>query len=312
MPQAWEGEGGCANALTRLIAGHAAMSPFALEEPASLAEALALLDPDDPEVRAIAGGTALMLMMKSGLYRPHRLVSLRRLGLALTGIRAAAEGGLEIGAMVRLAEIERSAAVRTAAPVIAETLLTHSNVRVRNVATIGGNLAHADPHMDLPPVLIALGATVRIAGPAGERVVAVEDMFTGYLETVLANNELITGVSIPSQTGRRATYAKITARTADDWPALGLAVSVNAEDGVVRDARVAIGAATETARRLPQAEAALAGRAVNDATLGEAGRAAAAEAPVVADHHGSAAYKRVLIEVHLQRALRRALGGALR
>lgn len=288
------------------------MSPFALEEPASLAEALALLDPDDPEVRAIAGGTALMLMMKSGLYRPRRLVSLRRLGPALTGIRAAANGGLEIGAMVRLAEIERSAAISAAAPVIAETLLTHSNVRVRNVATLGGNLAHGDPHMDLPPVLIALGATVRVAGTSGERTVAVEDLFTGYLETVLANNELITAVSIPPQASRRATYAKITARTADDWPALGLAVSVRAEDGAVRDARIAIGAATETARRLPQAEAALAGRAVNDTTLRDAGRTAAAEAPVVADHHGSAAYKRVLIGVHLQRALRRVLDGALR
>ena len=288
------------------------MSPFALEEPASLAEALALLDPDDPGARAIAGGTALMLMMKSGLYRPQRLVSLRRLGPALTGIHTAADGGIEIGAMVRLADIERSGKVRAAAPVIAETLLTHSNVRVRNVATLGGNLAHADPHMDLPPVLIALGATVRVTGPAGERSIAIEDLVTGYLETVLANNELITAVSIPPQTGRRATYAKVTARTADDWPALGLAVSVHAEDGVVRDARIAIGAATETARRLPQAEAALAGRAVTDAALREAGRAAAAEAPVVADHHGSAAYKRVLIEVHLQRALRRVLDGAAR
>jgi len=288
------------------------MSPFALEEPASVAEALAMLDQDDPGVRAIAGGTALMLMMKSGLYRPRRLVSLRRLGPALTGIQATADGRLEIGAMVRLAEIERSAAVRMAAPVIAETLLTHSNVRVRNVATIGGNLAHADPHMDLPPVLIALGATVRVAGPSGERVVACEDLFTGYLETVLANNELITAVSIPPQTGRHAVYVKCTARTADDWPALGLAVSVRAEDGILHDARIAIGAATETARRLPQAEATLAGRAVSDATLREAGRAAAAEALVVADHHGSAAYKRVLIEVHLQRALRRALDGAAR
>ncbi|HYU13105.1 MAG TPA: FAD binding domain-containing protein [Stellaceae bacterium] len=288
------------------------MSPFALEEPASLAEALALLDPDDPAVRAIAGGTALMLMMKSGLYQPQRLVSLRRLGPALTGIRAAADGGLDIGAMVRLAEIERSAAVRAAAPVIADTLLTHSNVRVRNVATLGGNLAHADPHMDLPPVLIALGASVRIAGPGGERVIMVEDLFTGYLETVLANNELITAVSIPPQAAWRAVYAKCTARTADDWPALGLAVSVHAEDGQLRDARLAIGAATETARRLPAAEAALAGRAIDDATLREAGRAAAAEAPVVADHHGSAAYKRVLIEVHLRRALRRVLDGGLR
>src|SRR5207248_6113418 len=199
-----------------------------------------------------------------------------------------------------------------AAPVIPETLLTHSNVRVRNVATLGGNLAHGDPHMDLPPVLIALGASVRIAGPAGQREIAVEDLVTGYLETALANNELITAVSIPPQTGRRATYAKITARTADDWPALGLAVSVRAADGIVHDSRIAIGAATETARRLPQAEAALAGRAIGDATLREAGRAAAAEASVVADHHGTAAYKRVLIEVHLQRALRRVLNGAPR
>jgi carbon-monoxide dehydrogenase medium subunit len=288
------------------------MSPFALEEPASLAEALALLDPDDPAVRAIAGGTALMLMMKSGLYRPQRLVSLRRLGPALTGINAAADGGVEIGAMVRLAEIERSLAIREAAPVIADTLLTHSNVRVRNVATLGGNLAHADPHMDLPPVLIALGASLRIAGPGGERSVMVEDLFTGYLETVLANNELITAVAIPSQAGRCAVYVKCTARTADDWPALGLAGSVRAEGGQVRDARIAIGAATETAIRLPVAEAVLAGRAIDDALLREAGRAAAAEAPVVADHHGSAAYKRVLIEVHLQRALRRVLDGALR
>jgi aerobic carbon-monoxide dehydrogenase medium subunit len=129
---------------------------------------------------------------------------------------------------------------------------------------------------------------------------------------VLANNELITSVAVPSPAGRRAVYVKCTARTADDWPALGLAVSVKAEEGQVREAGIAIGAATETARRLPQAEAVLAGRAIDDALLREAGRAAAAEAPVVADHHGSAAYKRVLIEVHLQRALRRALDGAVR
>ena len=288
------------------------MNPFVLEEPASLAEALQLLDPDDPEVRAIAGGTALMLMMKSGLYRPKRLVSLRRLGPALTGIRAAADGGLEIGALARLRDIERSDAVRAAAPVIPETLLTHSNVRVRNVATLGGNLAHGDPHMDLPSVLIALGATVRVAGAGVEREILVEDLVTGYLETTLANNELITAVAIPPQTGRRSMYVKCTARTADDWPALGLAVSVRVANGIVQDARIAIGAATETARRLPQAEAALVGRAISDAVLRDAGHAAAAEAPVVADHHGSASYKLVLIEVHLQRALRRVLNGAPR
>ena len=288
------------------------MSPFALEEPASLGEALQLLDPDDPQVRAIAGGTALMLMLKSELYRPKRLVSLRRLEPTLTGIHVLANGGLEIGAMARLRDIERSDPVCAAAPVIPEALLTHSNVRVRNVATLGGNLAHGDPHMDLPPVLIALGASVRIAGPTGQREIAVEDLVTGYLETALANNELITAVVIPPQTGRRSMYVKCTARTADDWPALGLAISVRAENGVVHDARLAIGAATETARRLPKAEAALAGRAINDAVLRDVGHAAAAEASVVADHHGSASYKRILIEVHLLRALRRVLEVAVR
>jgi carbon-monoxide dehydrogenase medium subunit len=278
------------------------MTPFELVEPGSLAEALALLDPDDPDVRPIAGGTALMLMMKSGLYRPQRLISLRALGLRFTGIAATPEGGLAIGAMVRLAEVERSAAVRHAAPVLAETLLTHSNVRVRNIATIGGNLAHGDPHMDLPPVLIALGATVRAVGPGGERDIPIEALVTGYMTTVLGNDELITALHVPPQSGRRAAYAKITARSADDWPALGIAVSVGASD-----ARIAIGAATETAMRLPQTEMLLAGRRIDDALLREAGKCAAAEAPVVADLHGSAAYKRVLVEVHLRRALQKAL-----
>jgi carbon-monoxide dehydrogenase medium subunit len=278
------------------------MTPFELVEPATIGEALALLDPDDPDVRPIAGGTALMLMMKSGLYRPRRLVSLRALAPALTRIAANPDGGLEIGAMVRLAEIERSDAVRRAAPVIVGTLLTHSNVRVRNVATIGGNLAHADPHMDLPPVLIALGADVRVIGPKGTRSIAIEDFFKGYMETALANNELIGMVMVPPQTGRKAAYEKMTARSADDWPALGIAVSVG-----VADVRIAVGAATETAMRLTQTEALLAGRRLDDKLLREAGRCAAAEAPVVGDLHGSASYKRVLVEVHLRRALQKAL-----
>ncbi len=278
------------------------MTPFELVEPNSLGEALALLDPDDPDVRPIAGGTALMLMMKSGLYRPQRLVRLRALGPALTSVAATPDGGLEIGAMARLSQIERSDAVRRAAPVIADTLLTHSNVRVRNVATIGGNLAHADPHMDLPPVLIALGASVRAVGPGGARDIPVEILLTGYMTTVLGNDELITALHVPPQTGRKSAYDKVTARSADDWPALGIAVSIGSAD-----VRIAIGAATETAMRLPQTEALLAGRQLDDALLREAGRCAAAEAPVVGDLHGSASYKRVLVEVHLRRALQKAL-----
>jgi aerobic carbon-monoxide dehydrogenase medium subunit len=281
------------------------MIPFELKEPASLGEAVALLDPDDPAVRPIAGGTALMLMMKSGLYQPRRLVSLRALGPGIAAIRETADGGLEIGAMVRLGALERAAEIRRAAPVIAETLVTHSNVRVRNVATIGGNLAHGDPHMDLPPVLIALGAVVTAAGPGGERRIAVEDLVTGYMETALGGDELITALHIPAQRSRRAGYIKVTARSADDWPALGVAVSAAVAGAAAREPRIAIGAATERAMRLPGAEAALAA----GASPREVGQAAAAEAPVIADHHGSAAYKRVLVGVYVERALKRVLAG---
>ena len=278
------------------------MTAFELVEPSSLGEALGLLDPDDPAVRPIAGGTALILMIKTGLYQPRRLVSLRALGPALTKISVAADGGLIIGAMVRLTQTERSVLVREVAPVVADALLTHSNIRVRNVATVGGNLAHGDPHMDLPPLLIALGASVRAAGPGGERDIPVEELITGYMATVLRNDELIVALHVPPQTGRRTAYAKITARTADDWPALGIAASIGAAE-----VRIAIGAATEIPMRLKQTEALLAGRRIDDALLREAGRCAAAEAPVIGDQHGSAAYKRVLVEVHLRRALQKAL-----
>ena len=279
---------------------------FELCEPESLSEALALLDPDDPAVRPIAGGTALMLMIKSGLFRPKRLISLRRIRDGLAEIRPDPQGALRLGAMVRLSQLERSDAVRQAASVIAATLRTHSNVRVRNVATVGGNLGHGDPHMDLPPVLIAVGAEVEAASPRGRRHIAVEDLFAGYFETVLANDEVITELVVPPR--RRAVYVKCTARAADDWPALGIAVAVEGDGARLTEARVAIGAATERAMRLRSAEAVLTGGAVSEALIREAGRAAAAEAPVVSDEHGSAAYKRELVAVHLRRAIAGVLG----
>jgi carbon-monoxide dehydrogenase medium subunit len=284
------------------------MSPFELAEPSSLGQALALLDPNDSDVRPFAGGTALMLMMKSGLYVPRRLISLRRVADGIDGIRSVAGDTLEIGAMVRLSALQHAPQVRRAAPSIAETLLTHSNVRVRNVATIGGNLAHADPHMDLPPLLMALGASVRVAGPNGERTIAVEDLFVSYLETVLAGDELIVALLLPPQHGRHATYLKCTARAADDWPALGIAAALATQDGVAREVRIAIGAATATAMRLRGAEAVLEGSHPEDSLLRQAARVAAAEAPVVADQHGSAAYKRQLVEVYVRRALLKVAG----
>src|SRR5262245_22491872 len=122
------------------------MIPFELAEPTSLAAALRLLDPDDDTVRPVAGGTALMLMMKAGVFRPAKLVSLRKIERKYSTI-VAGRDGLTIGAMTTLSELERSAEVRRQAPLITRTCLTLSNIRVRNVATVGGALAHGDPHM---------------------------------------------------------------------------------------------------------------------------------------------------------------------
>ena len=283
------------------------MTPFELHEPTSLPEAIALLDPDDASVRPIAGGTALMLMMKAGVFRPRRLVSLRKLGERYARIAAGADGALAIGAMTPLAAVERSVEVARAAPVIARAMRRLSNIRVRNVATVGGNLAHGDPHMDLPPVLIALGAEVAVIGPKGERTIAVEKLFAGYFETVLAKNELIAELRIPAQGTARAAYLKVTTGSAEDWPALGVAVALEAEARAVKSARVVVSAATEKATRIAAAEKALAGATVDDKILARAGDAAAAEVECISDVRGSAAYKRELVRVYVARAVRRAL-----
>jgi carbon-monoxide dehydrogenase medium subunit len=286
------------------------VTPFELLEPASLKEAIALIDPDDPDVRPIAGGTALMLMMKAGVFRPRRLVSLRKLGDGFTGIAASSSGELTIGAMAPLASLEHSSDVARHAPVITRAMKRLSNVRVRNVATVGGALAHGDPHMDLPPVLMALGASVTITGAEGERTLPIEDLLIGYYETALAKNELITAVRIPAQGAARAVYCKVTAGTADDWPALGVAVAVTAEGSRVTSARIVVSAATTKATRLMAAEKALIGADADDGTLKKVAAAAVDEADIMADVRGSASYKRELLRVYAVRALRAAIGGA--
>src|SRR5690242_8867075 len=151
------------------------MSSFEIVEPTTVEEAFRFLAEDDPAIRPIAGGTALMLMMKAQVFRPVRLVSLRALGDHFTGIVPSRDGAaIRIGAMTTFSALERSADIRRCFPVIAETMRTLANVRVRNVATVGGNLAHADPHLDLPPVWIALGAEAVIVSPGRERTVPVE------------------------------------------------------------------------------------------------------------------------------------------
>ena len=182
-------------------------------------------------------------------------------------------------------------------------------MRVRNVATVGGALAHGDPHMDLPPVLMALGAKITIVGPKGERSLALEDLFSGYYETVLEQNELIAEVHVPAQGSKKAAYMKVTTGSADDWPALGVAVALEADGKAVKSARVVASAATTKATRLASVEAALAGATVDDKVLANAGDAAADEAEILPDVRGSVPYKRELLRVYVRRAVRAALDG---
>ncbi len=283
------------------------MKSFELMEPATLDEAVALLDPEDAGVRAIAGGTALMLMMKARLFQPVRLVSLRRVNGALRGVRAAGRGGLTIGAMTTLTELERSPEVRAAIPVMARALRTLSNVRIRNVATLGGHLAHGDPHMDLPPILITLGARVRAVSRRGERWIDMAGLFVGYYESAVARDELITEIEVPAQpAGVHTWYAKFAALSADDWPSVGVAVWFRTESGRIAEARIAVSAATERPMRVAAAERALAGEAPTPAAFAAAADAAAEAVDPLADIRGSAAYKREMVRVHTRRALTQA------
>ncbi len=257
------------------------MSPFELTEPRTLREAFAALAAED--ARPMAGGTALMLMMKAGVLRPTRLVSLGKLQLEKIELQ---EGALRAGAMTTLRALEKSDVVRKGWPVITRTLRTLSNVRVRNVATLGGHLAHGDPHTDLPPLLSALGATVTIAGPAGERRPPVEALYRGYPETTLKKGELITQVQVPALGKKRAAYLKCTTRSADDWPALGVAVVLEGDEPTI-----VVSAATDKPTRLASPQA-------------------AEDLRIEGDLHGSAAYKKQLLRVYLKRAMDEARGFA--
>ena len=280
------------------------MASFELVEPRSIQEAFDLLDSDDPAIRPFGGGTALMLMMKAQLFKPVRLVSLRRLGSPFDGITLAADNrSFRIGAMTTFSQLEHSADILHFLPVVTQTMRTLANVRVRNVATVGGNLAHGDPHLDLPGVWMALGAKVRIVSRAGERTMPVADLFAGYYETTLRQGEVIAELEVPIRQSWRSHYAKVTTRAEHDWPALGLAVSARCNDRLVEDVSLVLSAAVDRPTQLVAAEKVLRGAVIDDALLRRAGEAAVAEVEIESDMRGSADYKKHLLRVHLGRAI---------
>ncbi len=278
------------------------MLPFELVEPETLDEAFQYLGSDDPAIRPIGGGTALMLMMKAQFFEPVRLVSLRHLQEPFHGI--ALEGDvMRIGAMTNFAQLEHSAEIARHFPVVVRAMRDLANVRVRNVATVGGNLAHGDPHLDLPPIWMSQDAEVLILSARGQRTCSVKDLLKGYYETDLASGELIAELRVPLRPDWRSVYAKVTTRSLHDWPALGLAIALKLNGQQIEDARVVLSGALDKATRLVVAEGVLRGQQLNEQLIAQAGDAAVTEAALESDSRGSADYKSHLLRVHLGRAI---------
>ena len=282
------------------------MIGFEYRAPESLEEVWAALDEAGDDARLIAGGTALLLLMKQRLVRPALLVSLKRLG-GLSEIRNE-DGALRIGATATHRQVETNQHVRQHFPALAETLRRVATPRVRNQGTLGGNLAHADPNQDPPATLIALDASVRVRSSGGERGVRVDEFFTDYYETALQPGEVLTDILLPlPAAGSGSAFLKFLPRTADDYATVAAAASLRLDNGVCRDVRLALGSAGPTPIRARAAEAILEGQAPNDSTLRAAAAAVKDEVDPLSDIRGSAEYKREMSEVFAYRALRQAL-----
>jgi len=279
------------------------MHPFEYVAPERLHDVLDRLSRANGETILLGGGTATVLLMKQDLLAPDVVIDLGRI-TELGGINSHADGGLRLGATCRLAELEDSAVLRTAYPVVTRTAHGVGNVRVRSVATLGGNLVHADPAQDLPPVLIALGATVILASQRGTRQLPLDAFYLSFMETSIGRDEVLTEVNLPPPSPRlRATYIKFTPRSQDDYGTVNVACALELEDSVCRSAALVLGGVGATPLRVRAAEGCLLGHPLTDQHIAEASRLAAEAIDPWDDLRGSAAYKRAMARVWTARAL---------
>lgn len=280
------------------------MRPFDYVEPETLEEALALLadDPDDTVV--MAGGTSLVILMKQDLVRPARVLGLRRIA-ELRDVGANSQG-LALGALATHGALARSEPVRRHAPALAATFAAVATVRIREQATLGGNLAHADPAQDPPVTLLALDGVVVAKTRFAERRIPLDAFFADIFETSLEPGELVLGVELPSlPTGARGIYKKFLPATLDDYATVSVAAVIATDaGGTCTHARIALGGAGPVPLRAHEAERSLAGRRLDDVVIREAAALAAAATDPIDDLRGSADYKRAMVGVWTERALR--------
>jgi carbon-monoxide dehydrogenase medium subunit len=285
------------------------MRRFAYHEPAALAEASALLHQYGDSARPIAGGQSLLVMMRNQLVNPEHLVDLKHIP-GLDSINFDPRVGLTIGAMTTIRAIETSPVIAERYPLLREMARHVATVPVRNLGTIGGNLAHAEMGSDPPQTLIALGAEIVVTGPAGERILSVEQLIKGYFETVLQPGELITAIRLPPPAPRSGwAYYKHRIR-AMDLAVVAVAAVVTMNNGACGDVRIGLGGVAPTPLRAGAAEAIVRGGELDADSIARAAQAAAQAADPISDIHGSAEYRRELVDVYVRRALAQAAGRA--
>ena len=275
---------------------------FEYFKPESLEDALRVYQEAGEEAEILAGGTAVNLLIGQRLLSPTALIDLANIQ-ELRGIRLDGER-LRIGAMTRLTDIVSSELVQKYAPGLASACAVVGNVRVRHQATLGGNLVEADYASDPPAMLLALDAAVVLMGPDTKRELPLASFLQGFYLTAIEPHEILTEIVIPVRGENvRMAYRKFKTRSAEDRPALGIAVVVNIEDGVCRQLRLSVGAAVETPRRFPEVEAVAEGLPLEKDLIKMIADSYAEGIEPLDDLRASAWYRREMIRVEIQRAL---------
>jgi carbon-monoxide dehydrogenase medium subunit len=277
-----------------------------LHEAATAEDATALLEQYSPDVQLLAGGTDVLSALKTGRNGVGHLVNLSQIE-SMRGISEQADG-LRIGALTTIAEIDESPLISGAYAVLRDAASQMATLQIRNTATIGGNIARANPCADMPPVLMVLDSTAIVTSADGQRNVPLHELFLGPCETSIEQSELLAAVSVSRPpAGFGAAFARFGLRNGNAIAVASAAASlILNDDGTVHNAHIALGAVAPTVKLVDAANVALEGRALNNDALCEAASAAMAAAEPISDLRGSADYRRELVGVLTKRALQAA------
>lgn len=279
---------------------------FEYHLPETVAEACLLRRDLGPKAKVLAGGTDVLHKMKTGALAPESLISLRLLA-DLRQIRYEAGRGVVIGALATHSDLVDSPVLHQRYLSVSQAAHQMASNQIRNLGTVGGNIVNAVPSADLPPILVALKATIRLAGVNGQREMPLEEFFVEPASCVIAADEILTEITIPDQSATGSTYIKFGLRRSGALAVVGVAAAVTVETGAISEARIALASSAPVLLRARKAEAFLAGKTPTPETLAEAGKIAAGESRPRDSIRGSAEYRRNLVGVLTKRALKKAV-----